>query len=281
MGLMRAGYIGLGNIGAPMAERLISSETSLVVFDAVAAAMGNFSGRAKLAGSPAELGREAEFVGICVRDDPDVETVIDGPDGLLRSMKGGAIAIHSTVRPATVIALSQKAAAQNVVLIDAAVTGGAHAAAQGGLTAMVGGTEAQVEKLRPLISKYCSSIVHAGAVGAGMSLKLCNNLVTYLELVAVLESYKLAEAMGIEHERLTAVMMNNGNLTPAMKAYIGFRQTGAATIGADAFLASQKSLAHLAEKDLSLAIEVATEAGVDVPAAEAIRGMFRKTVLKV
>ncbi len=281
MSVQRAGYIGLGNIGAPMAERLISGKTSLTVFDAIATAMAKFAGRAMLATSPAELGRNAELVGICVRDDADVETVVDGPDGLLRSMTSGAIAVHSTVRPATIIRLSKKAAAHGVVLIDAAVTGGAHAAAQGGLTAMVGGTEDEVEQLRPLISKYCSSIVHAGAVGAGMSLKLCNNMVTYQELIAALESYKLAAAMGIESERLTTVMMNNGNLTPSMKAYIEFRHSGAETIGADAFLASQKSLAHLAEKDLSLAIEIANEAGVDVAAAEAIRAMFRKTVLKV
>jgi len=281
MGLTNLGYIGLGNIGAPMAERLLSSETSLVVFDAVAAAMESFTGKAELASSPAELGQTAELVGICVRDDADVESVVAGPDGLLQSMRSGAIAIHSTVRPATVIRLSQKAAAQNVVLIDAAVTGGAQVAAQGGLTSMVGGTVEQVEKLRPLLAKYCASIVHAGAVGAGMSLKLCNNMVTYLELIAALESYRLAAAMGIESERLTTVMTNNGNLTPAMKAYIQFRQSGAETIGADAFMASQKSLAHLAEKDLSLAIEVAAEAGVDVPAAQAIRAMFRETVLKV
>lgn len=279
---MRTGYIGLGNIGAPMAERLVEQGGDVTLFDAFSAATAAFASRATIAASPADMGASAELIGICVRDDDDVRAVVDGDDGLLRSMTRGAIAVHSTVRPSTIVYLAARAKAKGVDLIDAAVTGGPEVARRGGLTCMVGGNAAQVDRLRPLLSTYCTDIVHAGDTGAGMALKICNNLVTYIQLVAATESYRLADANGLSHERLTQVMTNNGNLTPAMKGYIAFRQSTAATAdGADGFAASQAALIHLAEKDLGLAIEIAGEAGTGVPATDAIRSIFRDIISKV
>lgn len=277
---LQVGFIGLGNIGAPMARRLASAFAGTLVHDAVTAAMTAFEGEAASTKSPAEMGEKAEFVGVCVRDDADVLSVVDGDEGLLRTMKGGVIAIHSTVRPSTVRQLAEAGAKQGVAVIDAAVSGGADGAAKGALTAMVGGDTADVERARPMMASYCSDIIHAGAIGTGMALKLCNNLVTYIELSAALEAYRLADALELDHEQLTAVMTNNGNLTPSMRQFIGFRRTGAEQIGAEAFRRTQEALTILGEKDLSLALEAAAETNTEISVTGHVRDRFQQIVMK-
>lgn len=272
------GYIGLGNIGLPMAERLLGPDYDLTVFDVDEAAVKGFAGRARIASSVADVGRSAALVGICVRDDADVRQVVTA---LLATMRSGLVAIHSTVRPSTVTALAEQAAAQGVTVIDAAVTGGAEGARNGRLTCMVGGEAAAIERARPLLSAYCSNIVHAGAAGQGMALKIVNNLVTYVELLAGVEAYRLAAAAGLDARLLSEVMTDNGNLTPAMRAYTDFRASGPAQMGTDAFRRTQEALATLAEKDLSLARELAGECAAAVPLGAATASLFREAVLRI
>lgn len=274
---LKVGYIGLGNIGLPMAERLVGDAFDLTVFDVVAEAARSFDGRAAIASDIAEVGRRAELIGICVRDDADVHTVVTA---LLGTMSRGLIAIHSTVRPATVVELAERAARQGVSVIDAAVTGGADGARNGRLTCMVGGDADAIETARPLLAAYCSNIVHAGPVGQGMALKIVNNLVTYVELLGAVEAYRLAAAAGLDPAKLSEVMGDNGNLTPAMRAYVGFRAVGPEQIGAEAFAATQTALATLAEKDLSLAAELAGECGLAVPLGDATAQHFRAAVTR-
>lgn len=277
---MRFGYIGLGNIGAPMAEHLVAPGEAPLVFDAVPAAMAPFRGRAQLAASPADIGREADAVAVCVRDDADVRAVIEGEGGLLETMRGGVVAIHSTVRPSTVIDLARAAAAHGVALLDAAVTGGPDGARRKALTCMVGGAAADVARLQPLLDLYCSAVIHAGDAGAGMALKIANNLVTYVELLAALEGYRLAAASGLDPALLDEVMTNNGNLTPSMRAYMQHRRTGADRMGADGYRATQEALLILADKDLALAAEVAAEHGLALPLVESTRRHFPDAVMK-
>jgi 3-hydroxyisobutyrate dehydrogenase len=272
--VVRVGYIGLGNIGRPMAERLIGPDFDLTVYDAFDAAAAPFSGSAVIAGSVAEVGSAADLIGICVRDDADVETVVTA---LLETMTSGLIAVHSTVRPATVVRLSERAAVQGVTVMDAAVTGGPDGARAGRLTCMVGGEPEALEQARPLLSAYCSNIVHAGSVGQGMALKIVNNFVTYVELLGAVEAYRLAAAAGLDPARLDDVMTANGNLTPSMRAYVGFRAQAAP----DAFADSQSALAILAEKDLSLASELAADCDIAVPFAEATAKLFRASTTRI
>ena len=126
---MHTAFIGLGNIGTPMAHRLAAAFPQTMVHDAVPAAMAGFEGVAVLASSPAVVGETADLVGVCVRDDADVRAVVDGEQGLLRTMRTGIIAIHSTVRPSTVVDLAARAADHGVSVIDVAVSGGADGAA--------------------------------------------------------------------------------------------------------------------------------------------------------
>ena len=273
--MARLGFIGLGNIGQPMAERLIG-RGEVQVFDVVPGACAAFRDRATIADSPAVLGRNCDLVGICVRDAADADAVVRGDNG-----SGGLVAIHSTIEPAHVVALAEAAERVGVVLIDAAVTGGPHGAREGRLTCLVGGTDAAVEQAAPMLTAYSARIIHAGSTGSGMALKAANNLVTYAQLLAGLEGYRLTEAAGIDPDLIVEVMTDNGNLTPSMKAYIDVRRSGPRQMGHEAFQETQKQLAKLAAKDLGVACALADEVGLTLPLTRQVSEMFEDSVTKV
>lgn len=269
---MRVGFIGVGNIGKPMAEQLAQPPFELTVFDVSATATAPFAGRARVASSPAELGRHADMVGICVRHDADVTAVVTGADGLLQTMKPGTIiAVHSTVRPATVKTLAETAKAKGIHLLDAAVSGGPMGAAAKKLVTMIGGEASQVARLRTMVEAFSGTIIHAGDTGMGMALKLCNNLVTYMQLQAAIEGVGLAIAGGLDEKVLREVMANNGNLTTAMGQYLDFCATGPERMGQEGYMAFKDATAGLAEKDLDFAIAFAEDVGYPVKGTETIR----------
>jgi len=273
---MKVGFIGVGNIGKPMAEQLAKPPFELTVFDVSPAAREAFAGKARIAASPEELGRHADLVGICVRHDADVTAVVTGADGLLKSLAPGSlVAIHSTVRPATVRTLAAAAAEHGVTIIDAGVSGGPMGASARKLVSMVGGSAEDLERARPMLEAFSGAIIHAGGLGMGMSLKLCNNLVTYMQLLAAIEGFGLAIAGGLDPKVLRDVMAANGNLTTAMGQYEDFCETGPARMGQDAYLAFKDATAGLAEKDLDFALGFASDVDFPIKGTEAVRELIR------
>jgi 3-hydroxyisobutyrate dehydrogenase-like beta-hydroxyacid dehydrogenase len=273
---MRVGFIGVGNIGKPMAEQLAQPPFDLTVFDVSPAARDAFAGRARIAMSPADLGSYADFVGVCVRHDADVTAVVTGSDGLLQTLAPGSIvAIHSTVRPGTVRDLARIAAEKGVIVMDAAVSGGPMGAAARTLVAMVGGEAADLARVRLMLEAFSGTIIHAGPTGMGMTLKLCNNLVTYMQLLAAIEGFGLARAGGLEEKVLRDVMAANGNLTTAMGQYLDFCNSGPARMGQEAYMAFKDATAELGEKDLEFAIGFAADAGFPIKGSEAVRQLLR------
>ncbi len=276
---MKVGFIGVGNIGKPMAEQFLQPGFELTVFDVSPAATEPFAAKAKVAASPAELGRDVEQVGICVRHDADVTAVVTGPDGLLQTMKPDTIiAVHSTVRPATVKTLAEIAKAKGIHLLDAAVSGGPMGASARKLVSMVGGSAENFARVKPMLEAFSGTIIHAGDTGMGMALKLCNNLVTYMQLQAAMESVRLAIAGGLDEKLLREVMANNGNLTTAMGQYLDFCATGPARMGQDAYMAFKDATAGLAEKDLDFALGFAKDVGVGLKGTETIRQITRESL---
>jgi 3-hydroxyisobutyrate dehydrogenase-like beta-hydroxyacid dehydrogenase len=274
---MKVGFIGVGNIGKPMAEQFLQPGFELTVFDVSRAATESFAGKAKVAATPAELGRDVEQVGICVRHDADVTAVVTGPDGLLQTMQPDTIiAVHSTVRPATVKTLAETAKAKGVHLLDAGVSGGPMGAAAKKLVTMIGGEAREVERVKKMVGAFSGTIIHAGGTGMGMALKLCNNLVTYMQLQAAMESVRLAIAGGLDEKLLREVMSNNGNMTTAMGQYLDFCATGPDRMGQEAYMAFKDATAGLAEKDLDFALGFAHDVGVDLKGTETIRQIIRE-----
>lgn len=160
MGDVRVGFIGLGNIGAPMAMRLADWPGGLVVYDVSPSATAPFAERsATIAASPAEVGGTADVICVMVRDDAQVDEVVAGANGVLRTASPGTvIAIHSTIAAETAVRLAELAAASGVAVVDAAVTGGPDGAAQGTLAVMVGGDAAAVERVRGPLERFASLV---------------------------------------------------------------------------------------------------------------------------
>ena len=273
MGL-KVGSIGLGNIGRPMADNLMAPAFDLAVFDAVPAAAAHFEGRALIAGSPAEVARHAVLIGICVRDENDVSNVLHGPEGLLENCSPGAvIAVHSTIRPSTIRQIADAALARKVHVVDAPVSRGPAGVHAQKFVCMVGAEEAVFEQVRPLLEGFASDLIHAGtAVGAGMTLKLCNNLTTYIELSAAVEAFRLAEAGGLAPELVRDVMTKAGTLTPSMRQFVEFLAIARPDI--EQYRTRLEWTLSLANKDLDFALDLSREFGVTLPMTEMARQTF-------
>jgi 3-hydroxyisobutyrate dehydrogenase-like beta-hydroxyacid dehydrogenase len=264
---LRAGFVGLGNIGKPMARRLVAGGFETTVFDVVPEAIEELAAAgARRAASPREVAATADVVGICVRDDADVRAVVFGRDGLLAGMKSGAvIAIHSTILPRTVVEIGDAARKAGVGVVDACVTGGPNGADQGTLTYMVGGDAAHVERCRPVFETSAARIVHTGALGTGAATKLCNNLMTYLGFLAAFEATLLARRSGLSTEAFEEVTRANGNLTDQMRAFLMLHRIPAEQRKDSGFQKMLHGYTTLAEKDLAVTLAFAREHGVTLP----------------
>jgi 3-hydroxyisobutyrate dehydrogenase len=264
---LRAGFIGLGNIGQPMAERLVAAGIPTVVFDVAEAPLGALvAAGAARAASPRAVAEASDVVGVCVRDDAGVREVLTGSDGLLAGARAGSvIAIHSTVLPRTVVEMGTLAAARGVGLVDACITGGQAGARQGTLTYMVGGSVADLERCRPAFATSATKVVHCGELGRGAATKLCNNLMTYLGFLAAFEATTLARAAGLSQQTLEEVTRANGNMNDQMLAFLALHKLPVAQLLDAGMQQHLRSFTDLAEKDLALTLEFAREHGVALP----------------
>lgn len=263
----RAGFVGLGNIGKPMAKRLVQGGLETTVYDVVDAPVRELVELgAKAATSPRELAAACDSIGICVRDDADVLDVVHGDDGLLAgAVAGSVIAIHSTVLPGTVEAVAAAAAERHVGVVDACITGGAALAEQGALTYMVGGDAAHLERCRPAFETSAKKIVHAGALGNGARVKLCNNLMTYLSWTAAYEGVCLARAVGLPQEVLDEVTLSNGIQSDPMQRFLAIHKLPDEARRSEGMQSILRGHVAVAEKDLAWTLQLARQAGVTLP----------------
>lgn len=262
---MHVGFIGLGSMGGDQVKCLAAGGFDLTVYDVYAPSMEVFSGSARLAASVAEVGQYADLVGVCVRDEKQVRETLEGQSGLIANMKRGSIIlIHSTLNPDAVHDLGRQAGERGIDLIDAAVSRTEHNKPGPFVFVMAGGDEAVLNRAKPVLEAYATDILYAGSLGAGMAVKIANNLFTWVSIVTASQAFRLAAASGVNPDALRAVMTRNGNLTPTLKGFTA----GLSGVGREAFMESQ---AGIGEKDLSLAIEFAEAVGVTVPVAEAAR----------
>lgn len=266
---MRVGFVGLGNIGAPMAERLVTGGFETVVFDVREEARAQLAAKgARAASSCAELARDAEVIGVCVRDDRDVFDVMSGPEGILAHVAAGAvIALHSTILPRTALEVGRLAAERGAGVLDAPITGGAAGAQSGRLTYMVGGDAGLLERCRPVFATSAAKIVHTGPLGSGAATKLCNNLMTYLGFLAAYEASLLATHGALSFESLVEVTRSNGNMTDQMLAFVRTRRMADEQPDNSGLQAMLRSFTDLAEKDLAVTLAFARECGVTLPGA--------------
>lgn len=274
-GAVPVGFIGLGNIGGPMARHLIDHPGGLVVCDRVEEATVPFrEAGATVVTEADEVARTARVIGVMVRDDAQVLEVVDGERGILRTAAPGTVVvIHSTVEPDTPAAVAARAEPHGVHVVDAPVSGGAMGAHGGDLAFMVGGSDEAVEIVRSAFAPMAGLIAHLGPVGAGTRAKLARNLITFASFAAVGEAVRLAEAAGVDLARLGDVVRHSDRITGGPGAIM--LGQGSAPFPADDGL--RPIFEHsrlLGEKDLDLALGLARSLEMDLPVAEQARTLL-------
>ncbi len=276
---MGIGFIGLGNIGKPMARQLLKLTEEVWVYDLVAQPVAELAALgAHAAGDARELAGRCRMVGLCVRDAADVEALLHG-GGLLAAMAPDSIiAVHSTVARATVLEWVAQARARSIHLLDAPITGGAAAAESATLTYMVGGDAAVVERCRAVFMTSGAKLIHAGPAGSGILLKLCNNLMSYAAFAAVHEADRLARAGGLDPALLAEVGRSNGVVTAQMEAFLTNRGK-LAHAGTQALQRGFAPFAALADKDLAAALASARELQLPLPLTERVAAIIDKVFL--
>jgi len=198
------GFIGLGNMGGPMAVNLVKAGHDVKVFDLSADAVAKaVDGGAGKAATVAEAASNVEFVVTVLPAGKHVLSVYDGPDGVIANAKAGTVLIDSsTIEVDAARKASELARAAGLGAVDAPISGGTAGAAAGTLTFMVGGSDADFARAKPILEGMGSNIIHAGDSGAGQAAKICNNMVLGVSMIAVSEAFMLAKRLGLDAQKL-------------------------------------------------------------------------------
>ena len=246
--MRRIGFIGLGVMGAPMAERLVKAGYEVI---------GHTRGGGGSAGSVAEATRGADVVITMLPDSPDVAEVVLGPDGVLAHAKAGTLLVDmSTIRPQTAREIAAAAAGLRVDALDAPVSGGEPGAIEGVLSIMVGGTAGAFDRARPLLEHLGTTIVHVGPAGSGQLVKAANQLVVAGTIELVAEAIVLLEASGVDPAAGLRVL--GGGLAGSTV----LERKGAAMLERRFTPGFRVDLHH---KDLGIMLDAARAAGAIVP----------------
>ena len=257
---MNIAFIGLGNMGAPMARNLLKAGHSLNLFDlnkdilAELAALGGH-----ISTSPREAAQGTEMVITMLPAAAHVRSVWLGEDGVLAGIAKGVPAVDcSTIDPQTARDVAAAAAKQGVQMADAPVSGGTGGAQAGTLTFMVGAPQALFDTLHPVLEQMGRNIVHCGDVGTGQVAKICNNLLLGISMVGVSEAMALGAALGIDSEMLAGVINSSTGRCWSSEVYNpwpGIVETAPASRGYTGGFGAELML-----KDLGLATEAARQA---------------------
>jgi len=198
------GFIGLGNMGGPMAANLVKAGHKVTGFDIAAANLDRLAADGgKVASSLPETVKDNEVVITMLPAGRHVSEVYLGESGIVRSAKAGTLFIDcSTIDVATARAVAGKAEAAGMTMVDAPVSGGVAGAAAATLTFMVGGTAEAFARAEPVLGPMGKAIIHAGGSGTGQAAKICNNMILGISMIAVSEAFVLAEKLGLEHQKL-------------------------------------------------------------------------------
>jgi 2-hydroxy-3-oxopropionate reductase len=265
--LGNVGFIGLGVMGRPMAENLLTAGASLVVHNRSRPAQDALVAHgAAGAQTPAEVAGRADIIITMLADDDAVRSVVGG--GLLAAARPGSLIVDmSTVSPALSRELAARAAERDVRMLDAPVSGGDVGAREGTLSIMVGGDAADLERARPVLEVLAGSIVHAGPAGAGQVVKACNQVLVAITIAGVSEALVLGSRLGVAPETILDVLSRG----LAANRVMDLRR---ANFLNHAFSPGFKVDLH--HKDLDIALAGGGQANVPLPLTAITQQLFRQ-----
>ena len=252
-------FLGLGALGTPMAANLQGAGFPLTVHnrnrqrEEALADLG-----ARRAATPLQAASSAALLCLCLSDDAAVRAVLlEGPDAASGGLAAGSLVIDfSTIAPATSDELAARLAEQGVASLDAPVTGGTEGARAGTLSVLVGGSERDLERARPLLEVVGARVSHFGSVGAGQRVKAVNQVLVAGSYGAVAEALALGERLGLPMEQLCEALQHGAAGSWALKHRAGNMLSGSFPLG------FRLALHH---KDLQIALEAAAAAGLELP----------------
>jgi 3-hydroxyisobutyrate dehydrogenase len=263
--MSRIGFIGLGNMGLPMAQNLIKAghqvegvDVSTAATDKLRAAGGAVAETAKVAAARADVVITMLPAGAQVRE------VYLGPGGIIENANAGTLLIDSStidVESARVVAAA--AEAKGLMMLDAPVSGGVGGATAGTLTFMVGGSERAFERALSILQQMGKTIVHAGGAGNGQAAKICNNMILGVSMIAVSEAFVLAEKLGLDSQKLFDISSKSSGQCWSMTNYCPVPGPVPASPANRDYQAGFTAAMML--KDLKLAQEAARAAGANTP----------------
>jgi 3-hydroxyisobutyrate dehydrogenase-like beta-hydroxyacid dehydrogenase len=260
----RLGFVGTGIMGTGMATNLVAKGYPLIVWNRTRAKAEAIKG-ADVADALEDLAGAVDIIMICVSDSPDVVAVVEG--GLLSGLHDGQLIVdHSTISPAVTRTLAEKVGAKGVGWIDAPVSGGSEGAARGTLSTMVGGSPADLERVRPYLESYSTTITHVGPVGSGQLVKLVNQILVVGNQMAVSEALFFAKGAGLDLEA-TLNAVKGGAAGSWMLANRGPQMI------ADDWRPG--FTIDLQQKDLRLVLDAADAQGTSLPATGLIFQLYR------
>ncbi len=261
------GMIGLGLMGKPMAANLMKAGFSVVVWNRTRAKADDLvRAGAKPASTPREAAAASDVLITIVSDPPALEEVLWGAEGALDGLRRGSTYVDSsTVAPALARRIAAACAERGVEFLDAPVTGGTWGAEKGELVFMVGGKRETLERAEPVLGAMGKRWFHLGPHGAGQTVKLAMNMILALQVDALAEALALVTTAGVPAERLIEVMQSSMARSPLLD------------IKAPMMLKGDYSPSfplRLMHKDLGLALDLANQLGVPLPATAAAREVY-------
>lgn len=272
--MSKIAFIGLGNMGGPMAANLIKAGHQLRVFDLAPAAIDAAAAAGALAASSAQDTLvDAEVVISMLPASRHVEGVYLGESGILAQIPDGALVIDcSTIAPMSARKVADAARARGLTMLDAPVSGGTAGAAAGTLTFIVGGAADALERARPVLQAMGKNIFHVGDNGAGQVAKLCNNMALGVIMAATGEALALGVAQGLDPavlSQMMAVSTGRSWATEVCNPWPGVLPNAPASRGYSGGFGNDLML-----KDLGLVAESAVQAGVSIPLGELARNLY-------
>ena len=255
---MRVGFIGLGNMGAPLARRL-TADHQLVVYDRDPAALAAFeSTGAVTAGSPSDLAQGANIVLTCLPTSAQLESLLFGEQSLASALERGTLVIDMTTGdPAATCEMAARLRERSIELIDAPVSGGPRGADAGTIAIIVGGTTDQFERASRVLDSISCNVMHAGGVGTGHAVKVGNNLLNLVCRLATFEAVSLLVRAGVAPETAVSIIQKSSGRSYATEITLP-----------DNILSGKMKQGFsmgLMHKDASLALAIADDLAVRMP----------------